>query len=67
MSEMENELLTTAEAAKVVKLHPKTLRLLARDGHVTAVRFGRRKLLFERSSLIAALRDAHPQSVPKAA
>jgi excisionase family DNA binding protein len=67
MSEPKNDLLTPEEAAKIVRLHPKTLRRLASEGHFSAVRFGRRKLLFSRAALLASgKKNARPTAEAKA-
>ncbi len=68
MSETNNDLLTPEEAAKIVRLHPKTLRRLVSEGHVPALRFGRRKLLFDRVDLLAlGKKNARPPAEAKAA
>ena len=48
-----DDLLTAAEAAKLLHLHVKRLQHLARTGEVPATRFGR-KWLFSRSRLLGS-------------
>jgi molybdopterin-binding protein len=48
-----DDLITAAEAAKLLHLHVKRIQHLARTGQLPAVRFGH-KWLFSRSKLLAA-------------
>jgi molybdopterin-binding protein len=52
------DLLTAAEAAALLHLHVKRVQLLARQGHIPAIRHGRR-WLFQRSQL---MRGRQPRS-----
>ncbi len=52
-----DDLLTAAEAAKLLHLHVKRVQILARTGRLPAVRTGR-KWLFPRRQLLEALRPA---------
>ena len=53
--------LTADEVAQLLHVHVKRVQTLARDGRLPAVRLGR-KWLFPKSSLLALLRTAAPQS-----
>jgi molybdopterin-binding protein len=55
------DLLTTEEAAKVLKLHVKRVQALARAGRLPATRIGR-KWLFPRGQLEARLGRRQPSS-----
>ena len=51
-------LLTTAEAAEVLRVRPKTVRAYVRAGRLSAVRFGR-SLRIREDDLEAFLQDGH--------
>lgn len=62
-------LLTTAEAAEVLRLRPKTIRAHIRAGRLTALRFGR-SLRIRESDLEAFVRsgaESGPQAIDEAA
>lgn len=62
-------LLTTAEAAEVLRLRPKTIRAHIRAGRLTALRFGR-SLRIREADLEAFLRagsESGPQAIAEAA
>jgi excisionase family DNA binding protein len=62
MDEREQQpLLLTQEAAKLLRLHPKTVQRMARDGNVPGLRFGK-LWRFRRKDLDAWL-DAKIQSM----
>jgi molybdopterin-binding protein len=63
-----DDLITAAEAAKLLHLHVKRVQHLARAGQLPATRFGR-KWLFSRSKLLATQpsRTAHGNTAPDAA
>jgi molybdopterin-binding protein len=58
-----DDLLTAAQAAKLLHLHVKRVQTLARSGELPAVRSGR-KWLFPRERLLASLHRSTPRPAP---
>ena len=61
-----DDLITAAEAAKLLHLHVKRVQHLARAGQLPATRFGR-KWLFSRSKLLASRSPVAPHEKPMGA
>lgn len=66
-SEDFERLLTPAEAAKLLRLHPVTLLRWAREGKVPHRRFGQRKVLFPQSQLTAWVESGYTDAAVRAA
>jgi excisionase family DNA binding protein len=49
--EAMDEFLTAPEAAKILRVHPRTLLLWARTGRVTSVRLGSASVRFRRDDI----------------
>ena len=50
-----NDLMTTAEAASLLGVSPRTLQKLLAEGHITCVRPGGRRVYFQQRDLDAYL------------
>ena len=61
-------MLTTAEAAELLKLHISTIRRLYRDGELEYCRLGHRTVRIYQSSILKYLEDtksAKPKAIPE--
>ncbi|MCD6032015.1 MAG: hypothetical protein K0S78_4197 [Thermomicrobiales bacterium] len=60
MSAVEEEYLTVAEAATLLRVAPSTVRRWIRDGDVPAYRIGRRRVALKRDDLSTLITPARP-------
>jgi excisionase family DNA binding protein len=60
MRPLDEEYLTVAEAARLLRVAPSTVRRWIRDGDVPAYRVGRRRVALKRDELSNLIRPARP-------
>src|SRR3546814_18124082 len=61
MSQASEHILTVAEAARLLKVHPNTARNLIKAGTIPAARVGRQRRFVE-AALVAWIRSASPDA-----
>ena len=65
MDALDEELLTVAEAAALLRVTPSTVRRWIREGDVPAHRIGRRRVALRRSDLARLITPARPATETK--